>query len=187
MNMVPFPAISHYEVWFLPSDRTPLRIGRPLLRYDDACELAQDAARDLPTYGICHGYVLVVWSGSNLKILNTFPFSSASAPDHFSLAALTAGPRQEVVRLVLEDLRHLTAEADPLRSAPREWIDRFHTALRVIATPESQRQYRLDGLYGVTMEDLHRYVSGVLRHFEELAVASMPMAHPAGEDQSLSV
>jgi hypothetical protein len=174
-------------VWFLPDDRTPMAIGQPLLRYDEACELAQEAARDLPTFGIRHGYVLVVWNASNPQILNTFPISATNIPDHLQLAAFAGRPRQEVVRLVLDDLRLLTSESDPGQVAPHEWIDRLHAALRVIATPTSQRRYCLDGLCGVTMEDLFRHVCGVLRHFEQLVAANMPVASPAGEEQSLFV
>lgn len=188
MNLVPFPALRPFEVWFLPHDRTPLAIGQPLLRYDEACELAQEAARDLPTFGIRHSYVLVVWSASNLQILNPFPISSAThVSDHLQLATLAGRPRQEVVRLILEDLRLLTSEADPFRAAPHEWIDRWHALLRVISTPTSQRRYRLDGLWGVTMEDLFRNVSGVLRHFEHLMAANLPVASPASGEQPLLV
>jgi hypothetical protein len=186
VEIAPFPALRPYDVWFLPRDRTPLRIGQPMPNYDDACRLAQEAVQDLPAYGICHGFVLVVWNASHLKILNTFPLVSfTSVPDQPPLATRTGMPRQEVVRLVLEDLRHLTSEADPSQAAPREWIDRLHAALRVIAAPTSQRRYRLDGLCGVTMEDLHRNVSAVLRHFEQLAATNMPLASPAGGDQPL--
>jgi hypothetical protein len=188
VNLVPFPVLRPYEVWFLPNDRTPMAIGQPLLRYDEACELAQEAARDLPTFGIRQGYVLVVWKASNPQILNTFPISAATdIPDHLQLAALAGKPRQEVVHLVLEDLRFLTSESDPCQVAPHEWIDRLHAVLRVIATPTSQRRYRLDGLCGVTMEDLFRNVSGVLRNFEQLMTATMPIASPAGGEQSLSL
>lgn len=188
MDVVPFPTTRHYELWYLPNDRTPLRIGEPLHTYEDAIALAEVAARDLPTFGIRHGHILVVWSGSNLKILRTIHLSSAaSAPGLAALAATSRGPRPEVVRLVLEDLRQLASEADSLQAAPREWIDRLHAVLRIIAGPRVQRQYRLDGLYGVTVEDLHRRVSGMLRNYDQLMATNVPLTQTAGGEQPLSL
>ena len=188
MDLIPFPTLRPYEVWFWPSDRTPLRIGAALAHYDEACLLAQDAARELPAYGLARGYVLVVWVSSGLKILNTFPLDYAprGSAQHQGIPG-SARPRRELVRLVLEDLRLLTSLADPGQAAPREWINRLHAVLRVIATPASQRRYGLDGLCGVTVEDLHRSVSGVLRHFERLGVEAMSASRGAGEVQLLRV
>ncbi|MFN8663123.1 MAG: hypothetical protein U0075_14645 [Thermomicrobiales bacterium] len=184
MDLVPFPALRPYGVWFLPDNRTPLRIGSPMGSYDDACQLAQDAARDLPAYGIRQGLVSVMWSASNLQILNTFAIPTVTdTPEHPAQAALAGAPRPEILRLALEDLRHLTSLEEPRRAAPFEWIHRVHAVLQGAASPARQRQYRLDGLYGVTMEDLHRYVSGALRNFDHLVAASALATSPAGEDQ----
>ena len=184
MDLVPFPALRPYGVWFLPDNRTPLRIGSPMGSYDDACQLAQDAARDLPAYGIRQGLVSVMWSASNLQILNTFAIPTVTdTPEHPAQAALAGAPRPEILRLALEDLRHLTSLEEPRRAAPYEWIQRMHTVLQGVTSPAGQRQYRLDGLYGVTMEDLHRYVSGALRNFDHLVAANALATSPAGEDQ----
>ena len=176
MDPVPFPAVRPFEVWYVPEDdeilpeRVPLRVGQRLLHYDESVDLANAVARELPSYGLHQGLVLVVWSSSGLKVLNTIcvPPSEIETGTRW-ITTVSGAPHTETVRLVLEDLRQLTGRSNSAAIAPDAWIERLHAVLRVIAGPEDQMRFRLDGMQGITMELLHRRVSGVLYLADRLA------------------
>lgn len=192
MNPVPFTAVRPFEVWFKPDDgvrlpaRVPLRIGERLLHYDDAMILAEASAQELPGYGIHTGSVLVLWSSSVLKVLNvlTVPPALIDAQTR-SMTMAVATPRPEVVRLVLQDVQQLTSLSDPLQPAPAAWIERLHAVLRVIASPDDQVRFRLDGQQTVSMEALYRRVSGVLHRFDEFSTQLAPS--PASPRRVVSI
>ena len=54
------PTVRPFEVWFVPGDRTPMRIGRKRTEYGDAVTLAEIASMDLPRYGYARGEVLTI-------------------------------------------------------------------------------------------------------------------------------
>jgi hypothetical protein len=179
VDPVPFPAVRPFEVWFVPDDgvalpeRVPLRVGQRLLHYDDAVALADTVARELPAYGLHHGHVLVTWSSSILKVLNTVrvttslsDFSTRPVRTRFDV------PHRETIYLVLEDLQQLTRQSDPSEEAPPEWVERLHAVLRVIASSEDQVRFRLGGGQRVTMDVLHRRVAGVRYLVDRLTTQS---------------
>jgi hypothetical protein len=79
--------------------------------------------------------------------------------DHSAL--LVAAARRD-----LESLAERVTAGDPYETVPRAWIDEFHRLLAVIASPESQRWHRLDGLYGVHRRHLHDHVRQVIKEFD---------------------
>jgi hypothetical protein len=165
-----------------------VRIGRKRAEYGDAVTLAEIAAMDLRRYGYSCGEVLTMWNTSVLKSLRIVP-----APAHHDallIAPMLQGHavlHREVARLVLEDLRQLSRDADPTLAAPLDWIARLESVLRIIATPADQRRYRIDGLHNVTTDYLHRRAAAVLQQFDRLVAASKPLPVAPGDERHLTV
>jgi hypothetical protein len=182
------PAVRPFEVWFVPGDRTPMRIGQKRATYDDALTLAEVASCDLSGYGYAGSEVLVMWNTSVLKTLSTASVPThPAAPCRAPVLLAHAGLRGEVARLVLEDLLRESGCAEPNLAAPPDWIERMDSVLRVIATPADQRRYRLDGLHCVTNEYLHRRVAAVLRQFERLVAGDRHLPLPADDELRLTL
>ena len=175
MDAIPVPATRRFEVWFVPLDgaasrlETPLRIGAPHAAFETARQRAERAATDLPAYGFAGGRVLVIWNGTSVQVLHT-AYVHAAGEGRCALA-VSGPPQQDLIRVVLEDLGHLTAQAESTQAAPTTWIARFHAVLHAMDDPEIVQRYRLNGLYCITVEDLRRRVHGVLRRDEQPAPA----------------
>jgi hypothetical protein len=175
VDAIPFPATRPFEVWFVPSEgaalrlETPLRIGAPHATFEIARQYAERAVRDLPAYGFAAGRVLVIWNGTSVQVLHTV--SVQAAGDGRCALAVIGPPQRDLIRVVLEDLGHLTTQAESAQAAPPAWIARFHEVLHLVSDPEVAQRYRLDGLFCVTVEDLRRRVHSVLRREEQPAPA----------------
>lgn len=177
------PVGDPFEVWFVPAAGaslrlgSPLRIGQPVADQDDAQDLAEVAATDLPAYGFPRGQVLIHQNASVVRVLPTIPCPTdqQSLPSSRAEVAAesSARPRREVARMALEDLRQHVNRAQPTQVAPPAWIACLDQALRVIASPDDQRCYRLDGQPGVTVEMLHQRINTVLREFDHLVTAAL--------------
>lgn len=182
------PAVRPFAVWFVPEDTAPRRVGQQMAAYDDALALAEIAALDLPRYGYASGQVLVMWNTSVLKMLQ--PGQAPAAPGATPMApALEVNTElhRAVARLVLEDLHHLSSLAEPTLAAPPEWIERLESALQVIASPADQRRFRLDGLHCITTDYVHRHVAAVLRQFDHLVAAGVPLPPPPDVEARLAL
>jgi len=190
VDAIPFPAARPFEVWFVPTEgtglrlETPLRIGTPHATFEIARQHVERAARDLPAYGFAAGRVLVIWNGTSVQVLHTAYVHAAG--DGRCALAVNGPPQRDLIRVVLEDLDHLTSRTEPGQAAPPAWIARFHAVLHAMDDSEIVQRYRLDGLYCVTMEDLRRRVQGLLRLGEQPVPAVSLVPITVGASQTIA-
>jgi hypothetical protein len=188
MDMNASPGNDAFAVCFVPAVGAslrlsePLRIGEPLAAQDEALDLAEVAAAELPAYGFPRGEVRVMQNAAVVRALQTTR-SAAGHPAPSSIResqtpSCAAGSRREVARMALEDLRQQVSRARPTQPVPVAWIACLDQALRVITGPGDQGRYRLDGQPCVTVDTLHQRVIAALHQFDELGVAdaSLPPA-----------
>ena len=184
MNAI--PAADCFEVFFVPAAGSslrlcaPIRIGEPMVDKEDARDLAEVAATDLPVYGFPRGEVLiqqntaVVWVLPTIAPTSGHSTSSSTRADVGSLPC--AWSQQEVARLALEDLRRQVSRAKPTQAAPPTWIACLHHVQQVIATAVGQRDELpdRDRQPFMTVDTLYRRVLAVQDQFDELTAAPDP-------------